>query len=270
MFSGTHLLVDGKNVLYRAIFASGRDNPIDIFFRIVISSMHKAEADFCHIFWDCPRKEVWRRKVLPSYKASRPKSDPEIGKLIGKCDKSLQEACKFLGIKNYYQAQLEADDLIYAFASVYQPTNIVILSSDKDLYQIPFRFQNTRQLKPGDDFVERPEFNPVLQKALMGDKSDNILGYKGIGPKKSEKFVRNPEQMLEFLRNDPRTFLFNLNIVDLALCPLQMRAQFSVINTASSETNFDFNAARGIFHKNHLHPDLVSLDWSVLNEKKEI
>lgn len=234
---------------------------------MILSSARKCNATSIHIFWDCPRTETWRRQLLPSYKATRDdkKTDPAIGEAIGINLRVLKDVLPNLGCRQYYCDKLEADDLIYAFASVFHPTDIVILSSDTDLLQIPFRFLNARQLQPGGGFYDIPECNPVLQKCLTGDKSDNIAGYYNIGPKTSEKLLVDPKKLHGFISADPKIFLFNMNIIDLSMCPYQMRAQYTVINHIQSEPTFDLNSARGILGKHNMYPSLHELDWSLFN-----
>ena len=270
MLSGRHLLVDGKNILYRAVFVRSNDSPIDVFFRILISNMHKAEADYCHIFWDCPRSETWRRKLLDTYKAKRDQNkDPEIGEMIGKCFKALYDVIPKLGMYNYYVPSLEADDLIYSFVAAYHPVETVILSSDSDLLQLPFRYYSTRVLHPQNGFLDRPLINPVYQKCLVGDTSDNLEGYKNIGPVKSEKLLRSVNSFYDFVSKDPKIFLLNLNLVDLSMCPYQMRAQYSIVRCLNSGLNFDLNDARSIFANYKMYPQLSNLDWTKFHHKRE-
>lgn len=225
--------------------------------------MHKAQTDYCHIFWDCPRSDTWRRKVSESYKANRDNNkDPEIGEMIGKCFKVLFEAIPNLGMFNHYVDKLEADDLINAFVSAYHPIDSVILSSDSDLLQLPYRFYSTRVLHPEKGFLDRPLINPVYQKCLIGDKSDNIDGYRGIGPVKSTNLLKSFEDFYKFVSADPKTFLFNLSLVDLSMCPLQMRAQYSIVRCLGSGLKFNLGDARSIFANYKMYPNLTSLDWT--------
>jgi 5'-3' exonuclease len=266
MLTGRHLLVDGKNILCRAIFVRSKDSPIDVFFRIIISNMREAEAEFCHVFWDCPRKETWRRQLYEPYKANRDDNkDPQIGELIALTNKVLVETVPLLGMYQYKAPKLEADDLIHAFVAAHHPVETVILSSDSDLIQLPYRYYSTRQLNPDEGFIERPDVNPVYQKCLIGDKGDNIPGYHGIGPVKSKALLKSNKTLFEFVNADPRTFLFNLNLVDLSMCPFQMRAQFAVLSGLNNPLKFDLNAARGVFSNYKMHPQLHNLDWTKFN-----
>jgi len=267
MLTGRHLLVDGKNILCRAIFVRSKDSPIDVFFRIIVSNMREVDADYCHVFWDCPRKETWRRQLYEAYKANRDDNkDPEIGELISITNKVLVETVPLLGMYQYKSQKLEADDLIYAFIASHHPVETVILSSDSDLIQLPYRYYSTRQLNPDKGYIEKPLVNPIYQKCLIGDKGDNIIGYNGIGPVKSQKLLQSPQALMDFVRNDPKPFLFNLNLVDLSMCPYQMRAQYVILNGLNNKLKFDLNSARGIFSNYKMHPKLHNLDWTKFNK----
>ena len=270
MLKGRHLLIDGKNILYRAVFVKTKDSPIDVFFRIVVSNMNKIEADYCHIFWDCPRNETWRRKILETYKSNRDNNkDPEIGEMIGKCFKALFETVPNLGIYNHHAKELEADDLINAFVSTFHPVETVILSSDSDLLQLPYRYYSTRVYHPEKGYLDKPIINPVYQKCLSGDKSDNIDGYRGIGPVKSAALLESHDEFYKFVSKDPKTFLLNLNIVDLSLCPYQMRAQYSILRCLNAGTSFNLSVARQIFANYKIHPNLSNFDWTRFHHKNE-
>jgi 5'-3' exonuclease len=52
----------------------------------------------------------------------------------------------------------------------------------------------------------------VTWKSLKGDNADNIAGFSGIGDKRAEKLVRNPENLIAFLSESPeRKEKFQLN-----------------------------------------------------------
>ena len=83
----------------------------------------------------------------------------------------------------------EADDLIGIAATDYYP-DCVVVSIDKDMLQLPGTLYNpvTRKWREVSVFDGLKFF---YQQILMGDKSDNIIGLYGVGPKKSEKMLEH-------------------------------------------------------------------------------
>ena len=65
-----HMLIDGKNAIYRAIFAGYNDerfkkSGFDYFVitvRFISNYLTIFNPQSVHIFWDAPRENTWRRK----------------------------------------------------------------------------------------------------------------------------------------------------------------------------------------------------------------
>jgi DNA polymerase-1 len=275
MLEGTHLLIDGKNVLYKAVFAHSKDSPVELFFKMIIKSINKSGTNNYHIFWDCPRTDTWRRKLYPEYKNHRKESDPSIGETIGLCQSIIKDISPNLGFRQYNCKGLEADDLIYSFTSIFHPSEMTILSSDSDLSQITFKCENVRQMSPGkvingsesdDNILERPSINPILQKCLSGDKSDNIRGYEKIGPVKSAQLLESHKKLQDFISKSPFQFYFNMNLVDLSMCPYQMRARKTILDSMHKDINFNISEVRNIISKRNIYIPIHELDWSTIRE----
>ena len=90
--------------------------------------------------------------------------------------------------------QIEADDVI-AYLSSYFKQKVIVLSTDKDFLQLVsdrvsvYSPSKKKMYTPNSLFDETGIWceNFIIYKALLGDKSDNIDGIKGIGPKTIEK-----------------------------------------------------------------------------------
>lgn len=94
--------------------------------------------------------------------------------------------------------KVEADDVIaYATHKLKSDSNqVTIMSSDQDFLQLVSR--NVSVYAPTKKKFYTPEkvkeefgvssYNFLIKKILMGDKSDNIPGVRGLGPKKLLKF----------------------------------------------------------------------------------
>lgn len=81
----------------------------------------------------------------------------------------------------------EADDDIAIQASALE-YDCIICSLDKDFKQIPCRlYDYTKKMLTAVNNLEASLW--IYKQALMGDRVDNILGVKGIGPKKADALI---------------------------------------------------------------------------------
>jgi len=151
-----------------------------------------------------------RRAIQSSYKnLSRPQrlnrfySDDEIPDTVENRNWQIATLIKLMNkasVRQFYISDCEADDIIgYMCQDVFPSKEKIIISSDKDLYQLIG--EKTWQWSPGskklidsDAVKERfgiyPE-NFCLVRSFVGDASDNLRGVKGAGFKSIVK--RFPE-----------------------------------------------------------------------------
>ena len=145
------LLIDARNVLYRAVYAGKHDTRHEvkyhnfvILLRQIVSWIRRYNPDSVHVFWDAPRKSVWRRKALKTYKdRSKNQYLDDIGEDLAITTKIAGEFFKVMNVRQYSKKEMEADDLIYAAASVMHPSPTVVVSTDSDMVQIPFTFSSS-------------------------------------------------------------------------------------------------------------------------------
>lgn len=256
------LLIDGRNALYRAIYASKADrrhrikyHPIVIFMRQLTKWMNLYRPSSVHVFWDAPRSQVWRKLILDSYK-DRSNSD-YVRDISGDLIEGTQvayELFQVMNIRQYARKQMEADDLIYAAASLVHPKPSVTVSTDCDMIQIPFTFSSSRVYDPKREIEHKiPTHSPVLLKALVGDKSDNIDGYRGIGPVKGKELINQPTQLQNFLNTEGHsTFRRNILLVDLSLCPRLLANRLYIQKVMSTQVQYDRDAIADLAHKHKL------------------
>lgn len=103
-------------------------------------------------------------------------------------DEVVKLALKDLEVTVIRHPDLEADDLIANYAKFLadQHEEVVVASNDKDFAQLVYEDDRIKVWDPGTkDFIQKPKYDPVLMKVLTGDKSDNIPGLGGYGPKKA-------------------------------------------------------------------------------------
>ena len=139
----------------------------------------------------------WRKEVFPPYKENRKdtKEDPNY-KWVGPMMEKMLEYLSYFHCKTLKVDYCEGDDCIYQVCKYYaeKGEHIRIISSDKDLSQIiNFYPEQVTQYNPIKQINIEKNENILLEKALIGDASDNIKAFKGIGPKTFEKMLEDKE-----------------------------------------------------------------------------
>jgi 5'-3' exonuclease len=162
----------------------------------ILSVIEKGEYDSVIPCYDAGGN--FRKKLDDNYKSNREKSD-----IAHYADMSLlvEEVLPTLGFTPVGVKGWEADDLI-ATISRNSPAyrEIHILSVDADLLQLVgnrvkvILFNSVKKTKTYgiDEVLEKFGVYPAevgYLKALSGDKSDNVAGIKGIGPKTAVKII---------------------------------------------------------------------------------
>ena len=251
----TSLLIDGKNTAYRSVFA-GRGNqefavhhPFAVWLRFTGFWLDKFKPDSVHVFWDCPSKEVWRKKILPEYKAHRqdlPAYTDDVQGELRSLINTAQKVLPYMGMRQYYRTNQECDDLIYSACRILTPSKpnvhkIIVISNDSDFLQLQWSMPHVSVYLPKDrKFAEHPNCNPAIQKALCGDKSDNIEGFRGIGPVKSGKLASDIKQLIEYLDiTDARKFKRNLALIDLSANPAHLNNSLYIMRKMSEPVVVD-------------------------------
>lgn len=141
-----------------------------------------------------------RKKLFPDYKKGR--VPPRLNRFYGedipdttenkyKQISYLYEAIKCLPVCQMYVKDCEADDVISWILRYYQNEKIIIVSTDKDYYQLlnerisvytPAKKKIINFQDVYKEFFIYPK-NFAVAKAICGDVSDNIPGIKGCGYK---------------------------------------------------------------------------------------
>jgi len=209
------LIVDGLNLYLRAFAVNGalNDNGVPVggltgFLRSLAYAIREVNPTRVIVVYDGAGGSQRRRKILPDYKANR-----KPGKRITRWDafkdareekdamkiqfSRLIEYLDFLPVNVISIDRIEADDTIAYIAHTLLDEDVTILSADQDFLQLvderitvwsptKKKFYTPRMVM--DDYGV-PAHNFLMYKVLMGDKSDNIEGVKGLGPKKLPKII---------------------------------------------------------------------------------
>lgn len=190
------LLIDGKNLAYRAKYTfqrnhRGRDvSVIYGFLTVLLSYVDRFAPSSVIVCWDggIPAD---RRELVPQYKAHRHKNDDplDIEDFNGQED-ALRRLIPSIGMISIKEKSMEADDLLFHASRIVEGESI-IFSSDGDMLQAITPDGRVQVFNPlSDVLVNWSNFQENIgvlpeqyldYKTLMGDKSDNISGVEGIG-----------------------------------------------------------------------------------------
>ena len=191
-FSKTGLAIDGNNLLHRA-FHVRPENPNPLFISLLKKACAIVNPNYLVVCFDGPNNK--RKARYPAYKAGRTPKPPQLIKVLKELPKCLADA----GIATYIPTGYEADDALASFSKSWCSvgTKAVLHSSDRDL--LATITSSSSVLRPGDVSFVSPDYmftkygvtaSQYLDfAALRGDKSDNLPGVPGIGPKKAAQVV---------------------------------------------------------------------------------
>ena len=197
------ILVDGNNLLFRSYYATAYQgvimrnskgfptNALYGFINMMNKIMKEEEPSYILVAFD--KGKTFRHDQYDWYKAGRVEMPNDLKLQFLKA----KEVLDAMGIKHFEIDNYEADDIIGTVAKIVDEEDefiATIISSDKDLLQLISDEVEVKLLKTsGFVRMTREEFkntyggiepiNMIDLKALMGDKSDNIPGVKGIGEK---------------------------------------------------------------------------------------
>ena len=191
------LLLDGYNLIYRARYSGmnrGEFSTIFNFFRGLRPLIEKFDPDECFLVLEGMPKA--RLALNPDYKGQRTYTDEDNFRF--QRNKIIETLKNYFPINIVKHKDYECDDIINYIAQKNSNKDVTIISSDTDFIQSIT--ENIKLYNPvAKKFIEKFDYDYVSYKSLVGDKSDNILGFKGIGPKKAESLILGEGKLQEFL-----------------------------------------------------------------------
>ena len=248
------LVADGYNLLYRARtgFYKGENPIVFNFIRSFKALVEKFNPELTYFVIEGSPKA--RLNILPDYKGQRTYSDHDDFRRQRKmCIDILK---KHFPVFVAQHEDHECDDVIGTIVNDIHPCDeCVIVSTDTDFIQLIDKIHERVKLynPVKKEFVEAPDYDYVAWKALTGDKSDNIEGFKRVGPATAQKLVTSKEKLDSFLDTEEKLTKFNTNVQLIKL------EDVDVDKIRFSACKYDSKAVREIFE---------SLEFdSLLNEK---
>ncbi|MDD3302637.1 MAG: 5'-3' exonuclease H3TH domain-containing protein [Candidatus Gracilibacteria bacterium] len=192
-------LIDGNALIYRMFFAlpefSTKDgkqvNAIFGVAKFFMQDLYRENPDYV-VFVRDAKGENFRHQIYSEYKATRDRMPDNLRTQVD----DINDMVSLFHMDVVEIPMVEADDVIATLAkklSQDKSNEIYILSGDKDLYSL------VRENVKVYDTIKKAIYNEEKTKekfgveprkiidylAIIGDKSDNIPGIDGIGPKKA-------------------------------------------------------------------------------------
>jgi DNA polymerase I len=223
------LLIDSNNLLHRVYWVSKNRATNTSVYYLFLNSIKKYYDMFSPSQVYC----VWDKRLLEGknfrhelsqgdYKKTR---DKERNAEVYKCESTVSQLTASLGIKNIYPGVLEGDDVIYWLTRKLPDKRKIIISVDQDFIQLVD--DTTKIYSPIKDIIiTHNNFKDILNltmdefihhKALVGDKSDNIIGLEGVGPARALKLVQSTDSLKNILTEEQyNQYSNNLQLIALS------------------------------------------------------
>ena len=191
------VLIDGNSLLNRAYYATPvfttKDglptNGIFGFIKLMLKIISDKKPSYMAVAFDL-HAPTFRHQMYEGYKAGRKAMPDELAVQMP----ILKEVLKVMGIRICELQGYEADDVIGTLSRKFD-VHSYIYTGDRDSYQLVCDKVNVCYTRKGvsdllelsnENFKDEIGLEPlqiIEEKALMGDKSDNIPGVAGVGEK---------------------------------------------------------------------------------------
>lgn len=199
------VIVDGSSILYRSFYAlpammsaNGRyTNAVFGFANMLIKMINEIKPTHIAVAFDIS-KHTFRTDKYPAYKGTRKPMPDELKSQI----EPVKTMLKLMKIKVVEKNNFEADDIIGTLSRKFDNTTSIIVTGDRDSFQLISEDTTVYLNKKGisdvkvmdlvalnEEYGISPESFLHL-KALQGDASDDIPGVVGIGPKTALELIQ--------------------------------------------------------------------------------
>lgn len=198
-------LVDSSIFVFRAWFSRGEQpdafgrpgGAVHGFVHSICQWLPRIQPGPVAFAFDTSLRNGFRHRLYPPYKAHRPPAPEALRTQFLR----IREVLDCLGLAQLAHPEFEADDLIASLAVMArnQGCRVDILSADKDLSQVilgpedrlcdPERGTTLTRMDLERKLRVRPE-QVADMLALAGDRSDNIAGLVGVGPRTAARMLR--------------------------------------------------------------------------------
>ena len=199
------VIIDGNSIMYRSFYAlpllsnsEGKfSNAIYGFAMQIINIINNINPRYMVVAFDAS-KHTFRNDMFDGYKATRKPMPDELREQII----PLKEMLKLMNITVVEKEGIEGDDVIGIVSKKFLETETIIVTGDRDSFQLVdnvtsvyFTKKGTSDVKIMNEKELKNEYGVTPKqfidlKALQGDASDNIPGVAGIGPKTATELIQ--------------------------------------------------------------------------------
>ena len=208
------LLIDGLNIFLRAFAVNGALNEKGVpvggimgFMKSMALAIREINPTRVIVVYDGAGGSLRRRKINPNYKSNRtPKRVTKFDTFNSLEDEKQAMKIQFRRLISYLELlpidiysvdNVEADDVIAYISQNILKNEVIIMSADQDFLQlvddrIVVWSPNKKKYYTEELIYNEygiPAYNFLMYKCLLGDKSDNLVGIHGLGPKKIAKVI---------------------------------------------------------------------------------
>jgi len=254
---------DAYNLIYRARHAlppamQASENGITFaFFRSLAALNRKLKPDVA--FFVTEGRPNYRLQLHEAYKGNRKHEKDE--NFVRQRKEIIRIVNDYLPLTVANHPNHECDDVIAHLATQYDngDNEVIVVSTDTDFLQLANTLECYRQYDPiRKSYKDLPDFDYVAWKALRGDASDNIDGFKGIGDKRAHGLIQDPTRLQEFLEipGHKEKYARNLELITF----LDVSKDETVINF--SKATPDWETAYSTFSKMNFKSLVGEKGWS--------
>jgi len=208
------MIIDAYNMIHRCRFqwgggfATGDNQIVFNFMRTLRATVEQFEPD--KIYFPLDGKPTVRLEMYPEYKGTRrvETTDPDEVAYWKSFKRQKDTIIELMGkhfpVTSMYHPDYECDDLVlHIIKTLHASDDVLIVSSDTDFIQILNDYPDTVKLynPVASSYRQNTDYDYVSWKAMVGDKSDNIPGVKGIGKKTASKILSKDGELENRLKD---------------------------------------------------------------------
>ena len=198
------VVIDGNSIFYRSFYAlpllsnsrGEYSNAVYGFAIQILNIIQNIKPKYMVVAFDASKK-TFRNELYSEYKATRKPMPDELRSQI----EPLKKMLKLMDIQTAEKEGLEGDDIIGIISKKFLDTETIIVTGDRDSFQLVDDSTSVYFTKKGTSDVKiinpkelKNEYGVTPSqfidlKALQGDTSDNIPGIAGVGPKTATDLI---------------------------------------------------------------------------------